>query len=213
MIFLNEAFMLDILVTSFGVEHNFKCFVHSLLCQDDSNWRCRIMSDGEDPCYEVNKKWLDETVNDSRITYEQSEVRFNDWGHSLRDKMIKELPSDSSYAILQNSDNYLMPNYVKHFNSVNKQEPYMTICNFMNNKETVFDHMGVLNRYYDVSLKHACIDMGCICVKSDVAKSVGFNHRLFESDWKYIQDLVEYLVTNDIKGKILKIKLGLFVHN
>jgi hypothetical protein len=56
-------------------------------------------------------------------------------------------------------------------------------------------------------LKESMIDMGCVVVKSNLAKQIGFNHVNYSADWKYFEDV---LATNPTISKINKV---LFVHN
>ena len=51
------------------------------------------------------------------------------------------------------------------------------------------------------------IDMGCVVVKSEIAKRIGFNSTLYDADWNYFDDILK---TNP---SILKIDKVLFVHN
>jgi hypothetical protein len=51
------------------------------------------------------------------------------------------------------------------------------------------------------------IDMGCVVVKSDIAKSIGFKSVSYSADWDYFSEI---LSTNPSIKKIDKV---LFVHN
>jgi hypothetical protein len=51
------------------------------------------------------------------------------------------------------------------------------------------------------------IDMGCVVVKSELAKSIGFNSVSYSADWDYFNEI---LSTNPSIKKINKV---LFVHN
>jgi hypothetical protein len=56
-------------------------------------------------------------------------------------------------------------------------------------------------------LKISNIDMGCVVVKSNIAKSVGFNSTGYAADWDYFDGILK---TNPSIARIDKI---LFVHN
>ena len=51
------------------------------------------------------------------------------------------------------------------------------------------------------------IDMGCVAVKTNIAKSVGFNTVGYAADWDYFNNILK---TNP---SIIKIDKILFVHN
>jgi hypothetical protein len=51
------------------------------------------------------------------------------------------------------------------------------------------------------------IDMGCVAVKSTIAKQVGFNSTSYSADWDYFNSILR------LNPSIIKINKILFVHN
>jgi glycosyltransferase involved in cell wall biosynthesis len=61
----------------------------------------------------------------------------------------------------------------------------------------------------DTELKEACVDMGSVAMRTEIAQKVGFNSRVFAGDWHYFNECYKSLE----KPIVLKIPQILLVHN
>ncbi len=90
---------------SVGV-HRFEAFIESILQQSYRDWELLIIHDGPNK-REYDKKII-EKYKDIRIKSWETEKRYNDWGHTLRDIGINE--ANGEYIIICNADNILYKN-------------------------------------------------------------------------------------------------------
>ncbi len=106
----------------------FENFIFSVLSQYHDDWELFIIHDGK------RKKPLsihDTYLKDPRIKFLESNVRFNDWGHTLRDMGAKE--ASGEYLLFCNADNVLYEHCLSLIYSFSRKK-YSNI-DFINNSD------------------------------------------------------------------------------
>ena len=193
--------ILDIIAVTYGQNESLKCFINSIKCQSNSNWRLFIIHDG------INKSLKDDLnqngyLTDNVIFIEYPE-RTENYGHFLRKWGIENL-IENEYVLITNCDNYYTPNMV---NEVLMQNEDFIYFDCVHSHITSINHNNSSYGYMNCRLVANEIDMGCVVVKTKIAKSVGFTTNSYSADWNYFNSI---LSLNPSTTKINKI---LFVHN
>jgi hypothetical protein len=148
----------------------FPILIPSLLLQSSPRWRLYIGHDGP------NKDFEELIPQDPRIIATCFQHRGN-FGHHIRKDLINNLEDNGEYVVHQNHDNYLLPNFVA---AIEQHTEDIVIWNCIHN---YFGYKQLNSR-----IEYGQIDMGCIAIKSHIAKKVGWKSMLQDSDWLYIQE-------------------------
>ena len=123
-------------------------------------------------------------------------------GHHTRNPGINAATGD--WIILTNSDNYFVQGtfYLlsKHF----RENVGLIYYNCINNLWQYGDNGGVM-------LRRGMIDLSCVCVRSFIAKKIGFPYRNYDGDWDYIYDCAQESRSRNLE--IVKLPYTLSVHN
>ena len=160
------------------------------------------------------------------IKYEETEKRYNDYGHSLRERGVKQ--ADTSYLMMTNDDNYYVPKYLEiMFDGINTHNLDFAYCDmvsshgfkFSKRPSDVFTRVTRTQDGYYVQTpynvirsvpKKGSIDIGNFIVRSQLARAVSFRDKGFAGDGTFVEDL---MTQNQGKIRVGKIKQVLFVHN
>ena len=186
---------------------NIHVLINSFLCQTLDNWKLLIIHDGPDSVMqEILKKYADENDN---IDYMFTDVRYNDYGHTLRDMGIQK--SDTEYLMLTNDDNYYVPVFLEYmFKSIHANKLDFALCNMIhshNNPGVYFQQPYELFKSFP---KKNYIDVGNFIVRTSIAKEVGFNDRSFDADGTFVDEIMHRYTG---KIRIGKLDNVLYVHN
>jgi glycosyltransferase involved in cell wall biosynthesis len=175
--------------------------ISSMITQTYTNWELHLVHDGESD--DFLKKYVS-IVNDDRIKFLETKERWGQYGHPIRQKLLKELIySDSDYILITNGDNYHTPNCLEKL--VNGFEPNIvaTFCESM-----VHSYFGWKNMDCHLSLGH--LDCACVMVRKDIACSTGWNDVInHSSDWTYFEDIAKVHGWDRFK----KVEGCLLIHN
>lgn len=193
--------MVDIIAVTYGHNESLKCFINSIKSQTNSNWRLFIIHDGSN--HELKYDLTQNGYISHNIQFIEYPERTGSYGHFLRKWGIENL-IENEYVLITNCDNYYTPNMVNEVLSRNEDLIYFDCVHShttnMNHNNSSYGHMNcklVANK----------IDMGCVVVKTKLAKSVGFNSNGFSADWDYFNSILH------LNPTISKIDKILFVHN
>lgn len=190
----------SIIVVAYKRYNKLKCLLYSLLSQSFQDFEIIIIHDGID---EHHKLLFNNFENDNRIKYIQTDVRYNDWGMSLRNIGLKI--SKGEWIINTNDDNYYTPNWLKEIN-----DSIQDHINFIY-YDAVLSHDNILNhnkKDYGLlvpQIRHSYIDMGQFTVKSEIIKKYKFKS-IAPADGELIEEMKHELIPHYI-NKIL------FIHN
>jgi hypothetical protein len=192
---------LDIVAVTYGQDESLKCFINSIKGQTNPNWRLFIVHDGINNSLknDLNQNGY---LNDNVIFVEYPE-RTENYGHFLRGWAINNL-IDNEYVLLTNGDNYYTPNMV---NEVLDRDEDFIYFDCVHSHTTEFNHNKTSYGHMNCNLLVNQIDIGCVVVKTEISKSVGFTTNSYSADWNYFNSI---LSLNPSTTKINKI---LFVHN
>lgn len=176
--------------------------MHSLLCQTYSDFEVIVIHDGYD---RRHLNIMNEFVKDDRIIYFQTPIRYNDWGHSLRNIGLPLVSGD--FVINTNDDNYYVPVWLSEL------EKAITLnngCNFVY-YEMVSNHNHVKHhnkKDYGVlipKIERWSIDMGQFAVNRSIIQKYKFLSKN-DADGILIEEMKPEL-------KPVYIDKVLFVHN
>jgi hypothetical protein len=199
--------------------------INSILCQTVNNWKLLIIHDGHDG--KMEREVGHYTKKYETIEYLETDRRFNDYGHSLREIGIRMV--ETPYLMMTNDDNYYAPKYLEYmFHAIKEKNLDFVLCNmvsshdfllaekppfpiYMNLFQTVDGSykQSPYNVINSIPKKH-CIDIGNFIIKSEIAKSVGFREKGFCADGTFVEDVMSLYEGKIRVGKVDKV---LFVHN
>ena len=182
--------------------------IHSFLTQSEKNWKMVILHDGPDEKHQaLVQPYLDQY---DQIEYYQSEQRFNDWGHSLREWGISSFVN-TPWTLITNDDNYYVPSFLKECHTVIKENNevdfvmYDCLMNIPVNNSIAFSNYQVQYSFPQLN----AIDMGSFIVKTPQIQTVGFRSKAFNADGVIVGDLLKRYPDM----QMYKINQTLFVHN
>jgi len=214
---------LDVIAVTYHQNEPLKGFINAFKSQTSPDWNLYIIHDGEDDEYHKIKQDLTDNdyLSQPNIILDHSPQKgANPWGHECRDYgMKKYIKSDSNILVHTNADNYYVPIFTQYLLDSFGMNPGLTFFYW----NCIHSHENPANpKFYpagagsysllETELQHSYIDMGCVAVKNDIAKKVGFKHTEQAADWYYFNDLIDRMNEKD-NNKIIKSKKILLVHN
>ena len=191
-----------------------RVFVQSWLNQSDRNWILTVIHDGHDDEFVQIMKYF-AAIEPDKIDYQCTDIRFNDYGHSLREIGLHSARGD--YVLLTNADNYYIPKALEFINAalLEKQSSNVDVVMF----DMVHSHHNPGRRklpaysFFEVSYQRESIDMGAAIVATDLAKKAGFSDKSFDADATYFESVARKKNAGGEKLSIIKIPSVLLVHN
>jgi Glycosyl transferase family 2 len=178
--------------------------IDSFMNQTDNRWTLTIMHDG--PAPEGVQKVVTDTfyTSDGRIHYRETPQCNGAFGHPNRKLMLENLAGAcDDYVLITNDDNYYVPAFVRDFLKECGADVGMVYCN------TLHSYMQYTVMYTRV--KECFIDMGSFIVRSDIAKSVGFNQTNHSADGKYAEECAAACSARNLR--VIYVDKPLFIHN
>lgn len=122
-------------------------------------------------------------------------------GHHTRGPGIDIAKKD--WILLTNADNYYMAGWL---DIITKQ---------MTNDAGIiyWGHINSLGGYiyFETNINFGALDLGCLAVRTSVARKVGFPFRRYAGDWDYAQACLKACATLGLK--VIRVPQILFVHN
>lgn len=198
---------LGIISVTYNQNYSLKTFINSLKCQTLQNFDIHIIHDGEWDL-DLKNSLYEEKYISNNIFLHNTDIRYNDYGHSLRDWGIKKFYKDYRYLLITNSDNYYSPKLIEYIFSEISEDTGVVYFNMVHSHDQGYGTYSVLTTDF---IEYRC-DIGSFVVRSDIAYNVGFKRRDFNADAFFIQNINEY--RNKYKlFDIKKINKCLMVHN
>jgi hypothetical protein len=186
-----------------------KVFVQSVLNQTSNHWELTIIHDG--PCKEFQHA-MEAFQNEAgdKIEYFTTDLRYNDYGHSLREIGLKNIKCD--YVLLTNADNYLIPKAIEYLTSALEKNPAdVVIFDMVHRHDRPGGRPLPPYSFFQTRFQRYSIDMGAAIVKRHLAEKAGFRDKSFAGDATYFEDVVRAAGEKTIS--IHKVSSILFVHN
>lgn len=172
--------------------------IHSLQQQTYKNWKLYLVHDGP------NETGLRETVNrinEQRVVYEETAVRSENWGHSIRSEWLQKAEGD--YVVITNQDNYHVPVFIEYMVNGFTHGSVATYCSDM-------AHSYKAWQIIPCSLRRGYVDCAGVMMRLDKAKKVGWNDVTSHSaDWFFFEALIKQYGINSF----IKVKGCLLIHN
>lgn len=188
---------LDIIIVAYNRPNELKTIINCFKSQTNQNFKVTIIHDG--PNDQLYKELLNENYLTDQYKFITTENRANEFGHNLRDLGLKKYV-DLEWVLLTNDDNYYCPVFV---DKVLKEINYYDVICF----NMIHSHQNYSP--FKSEFKYCGIDIGSFIVKSEIAKKVGFNHRDFCADGRFVEEIKNFYPNLKIKY----LPEYLFIHN
>jgi len=202
----NTDSFLEVICVTYNQVNQLRCLVASLACQTDLGFTLRIIHDGPNIETQECVEELQVTFPNLHITYQETSLRFNDYGHTLRDIGLSEAVQE--YVMLTNGDNYYVPIFIEEIRkSIIAENPGIVYFDMVHS-HLIKDLPNPIG--YQVLItepKIYKIDIGSFVFRRVLGQSIGFKDRSFEADGVFFEAL------KATGPKIVKIPKVLFVHN
>ena len=208
---MNKVHVIAVAYKRYG---ELRVFVQSWLNQSDRNWILTVIHDGHDDEFVQIMKYF-AALEPDKIDYQCTDIRFNDYGHSLREIGLYSARGD--YVLLTNADNYYIPKALEFINAALLEHKSSNVDVVM--FDMVHSHANAGRRklpaysFFVVSYKRESIDMGAAIVATDLAKKAGFSDKSFAADATYFESVARKKNAGGEKLYIIKIPSVLLVHN
>lgn len=194
--------MLDIVAVTYGHTHELECFISSMRAQTSDCWRLFIVHDG--PNQQLRQRLHRHgMLTPGRIEFHDTLKRDNCWGHTGRRWALRELVTNKQ-VLLTNADNYYMPCMVEQVTSRTEDFVWWDV---IHNYDTPINHNQSSYGLMQSRLRHGCIDMGAVAIRSKLAKQIGFKYKHESADWTYFEEIL------GTKPTVHKINKVMMVHN
>ena len=198
--------LIEIICVTYSRINELRCLVASLACQTSLRFAIKIIHDGPSLETRACVSDLRRIYPMLRILYQETEERFNDYGHSLRS--IGLIDSQYDYILLTNDDNYYVPVFIEEIENVIKEQTPDIIYFDMVHSYVIEDQPNPIS--YQTLITEPRInriDIGSFVFKSELGKAVGIRERSSDADGVFFEDMKR------TGAKIVKIPKVLFVHN
>ncbi len=208
---MNKVHVIAVAYKRYG---ELRVFVQSWLNQSDRNWILTVIHDGHDDEFVQIMKYF-AALEPDKIDYQCTDIRFNDYGHSLREIGLYSARGD--YVLLTNADNYYIPKALEFINAALLEHKSSNVDVVM--FDMVHSHTNPGRRklpaysFFEVSYQRELIDMGAAIVATDLAKKAGFSDKSFAADSTYFESVARKKNAGGEKLYIIKIPSVLLVHN
>lgn len=180
------------------IYNSFPVIITSLMMQTNPRWKLILIHNGPDSgdVEDVVNKF-----NDYRVEYTQTPTHTGNYGHAIRAEYLQKVKSE--FVVITNPDNYYVPSFIEYMLASFRPDTVGVYCGQMVHS---YVHWGVI----ECSLKRGYIDCGNMVLRTQLAKSVGWNNIIDHSaDWLFFNDLIKaYGIRRFVK------RVGaLFIHN
>jgi glycosyltransferase involved in cell wall biosynthesis len=202
-----SAVALTVICVAYKRYREIPVLIHSFLAQTLQNFKLIVLHDGYDQTmHQILSEFKER--NPSAVDFVFSEVRYNDWGHTLRDIGIQMAETD--YLLITNDDNYYCPVFVENmFAAIDAYQADIVLCDMIHSHNQPGGRPQPAYSLFQTAPKRCAIDIGCFIARTELAKAVGFRDKSHDGDATYFEDLVK--LKSDIR--IAKVPHVLFVHN
>ena len=188
--------IVDFILPTFNRDKELKSSLYSLLAQTNPNWTAHVMIDNNDP--PMIGELIVFEINDPRITHSYMDKRYQDWGHTLREKGKQESTGD--YIVMTGDDNYYCPTCVQDIITAAKDNPGMIYWDMVHSH---YDY-----HFFECHPWMNQIDIGAFATRADLAKQIKLKTS-YAADGEFVEEF-KTKFPNEEKFKIKKV---LFVHN
>lgn len=198
---------LSIVVVSYRQPMALQCLLSSLACQVVQNFEVLVYHDGPHP--ETRAVAERFAAASDRFRYHETEVRHNDWGHSLR--ALGLAAARGEYLLITNGDNYYVPRFTEFvWEAVERTDPDMVLWDLVHSYSSPGRRTLRCYTPFRVFPARYMIDIAAVMVRTALARRVGFTDRSHSADAVWVERL---LGLGDAPLRIVKVEKTLAVHN
>lgn len=203
-----HAKRLFIVVVAYKQALALDCLLASLRCQTMQNFDVLVLHDGPDAeSRAVVERHM--SSEGQSYFYEESEVRFNDWGHTLRNMGVRR--ADREFVLITNGDNYYSPKFVQTmFEAIDAGKLDMALCNMVHSHIGPDQTRAPPNYPMQVFPVRFHCDIGSVIARTSLAQVHGFRDRAHDADATYLEDMLR---SGEGSMAIGKVSRTLLVHN
>lgn len=203
------AALIDIFAVAYKRYGELSVFVQSILNQTSADWRLTVMHDGPDYQFEVILDRFKAQRPES-IFYELTKERYNDFGHSLREKGIST--ATGRYLLLTNADNYFVPKAVEYIaDATIYGDPDVVMFDIVHSHNRPGGRALPDYSFFKTEYSRRNIDISAAVVRTALARAAGFRDKTHDGDATYFEDVAR--VASPSTLKVTKINRVLLVHN
>lgn len=189
-----------------------------LIEQSFTDWKLILLHDGPSP---PRTGEFIRSLRDPRITFGETSVRQQEYGHHIRDRVLCDLRdpdyfSDCRYVVITNPDNYHAPGFLSlMMPSFNDPKAVACYCEHMAHNYVGWKIMpghpeGDGWKIDRGQIALGCIDIGQVIFKREVISDIGWPWYDHSSDYKVIDAVRNKYGEQNFK---LVKECCLFVHN
>jgi hypothetical protein len=203
-----KAPLLEVICVAYQRYGPLKVFVQSWLNQTADNWRLKVIHDGPDPEFDRIMREFASAVP-GRVSFENTQARINDYGHSLRALGLTHATGD--YVLLTNGDNYYVPRCLEYLTEAMREtRADVILYDMVHSHNTPGGRPLPSYAYFQTDYSRYNIDMGAAIVRSELARAAGFRDLTHDGDQTYFEDVARVAGEHFRTHKIERV---LFVHN
>ena len=182
--------------------------VHSFMCQTYRDFQLVVIHDGEDNLMRAILSGFKATYPD-HLDFIFTDRRFNDYGHSLRAMAIERC--NSEFIMQTNDDNYYVPTFLElMFKKIDGEQLDLVLCDMVHSHDRPGGRPQESYHAFVTEPRKFSLGIGCLIVKTELAKAVGFRDKSRDGDGTFVEDIMHDSGQKVKWGKVDKI---LFVHN
>ena len=196
---------LEISIVSYERPNLIRCLLWSLASQTCKDFKVSVYHDGpSDATKEIVGDFKKQIV-DFEVNYFESDLRFNDFGHSLREMALNNC--GTSLMLLTNDDNYYVPTMVENILSQDWENTDIVYFDMVHNHIIPSLPNPIGYQTLITEPRATRIDMGSFVFRTCLGKEVGFTDKSYGADGYFFEAM------RDRGARIAKIRKVLFVHN
>lgn len=201
---------LTVVVVAYRQPQPLLCLLMSLSCQTCRNFDIIVLHDGPDSATRdavTAFRTLDEAMT---IQYVESDVRHNDWGHSLRQTGIDMASGD--HVLITNGDNYYAPRLVEYaFDAMERHALDVVLWDMVHSHPNAGGMKVPAYAPFVTYPLRRRIDIGAFMVRTALAKAAGFKDRSHDADASYFEAVLRARPGAPLN--VGKIRRTLMTHN
>jgi len=170
----------------------------SFAAQTRINFAILVIHDGYNELVEAVVSDFQRLYPHIEIAFKFSKIRYNDFGHSLREIALHE--AEEKYMLLTNDDNYYTPNFIE------EMMPPLDIGDFdISYCNMIHSHLGYQPLATQPRLNW--IDIGAFIFDTKLGQRAGFEDKSFAADGIFFEKMIKN------GARAFKNEKYLYVHN
>lgn len=202
-----QMLRLTIAAVAYQQPQALQTFLSCMRCQTLQNFRLHILHDGPHEESRIALQQFEQAGAPS-IETTFSEKRYNDWGHTLRSLAIEQ--AETEFILVTNADNYYSPKMVEYaFDVIDAHQLDLLHFNMIHSHDGPGGRRSRSYQPFETLPITQNIDIGAFIVRTRIARQVGFCHRGFDADGRFLEDLLK----SGLLSRVGHMNKTLLMHN